>query len=191
MFRLSGPFIYNRLDASGSAILYGNIAGTGTRCLLIIAWFSFKQNSSLVIQFPLRLPLLIPDLATTRPSFTPAGWLVAYSHLTFSFDRAMLHLVVITASPTSTFPIPPCRTYSGFVLPAESGCIYAQLLTAWRPKGGFSITSNEPVLTRRPLPTRTSGTRQQCAVTDSPPSNNYNRSRTCRRDLSVINHCSL
>lgn len=74
MFRLSDPFIYNCLDAVGSVRCPENIACVRARCLLIITRFSFKQSASLVIQFSLGLPLFIPDLATTCPSFH-ARWM--------------------------------------------------------------------------------------------------------------------
>ena len=68
MFRLSDPFTYNCLDVFGFAKCSGSNAGTHTRCLFIMTGFSFKKNASSVIQFALRLPLFIPDLAAACPS---------------------------------------------------------------------------------------------------------------------------
>lgn len=156
MFRLSDPFIYNCLDAFGSAGCSGNIviARVGSRCLLIITRFPFKQNASLVIQFFPGLPLFIPDLAAIRPSvIMPAGCFVAYFHFTSRFDRAMLHLLVTTACPTSASPVPPCRVQQWHAVGRGWLHSHARLQITWTLTANVFVTPNEPILTRRPLPT--------------------------------------
>lgn len=58
------------------------------------------------------------------------------------------------------------------MLPAEAGYITtARLQIKWTRRDSFYITTNEPIVTRRPLPTRKLGSRLQRAMGNSPRGN--------------------
>lgn len=118
MFRLSDPFIYNCLDAVGSVRCPENVACVRARCLLIIARFSFKQNASLVIQFFLGLPLFIPDLATTCPSFH-ARWM-------FCCLFALHFLIRLSDAPPRGDNGLPDKRVSSTVMPEVAAMLYSR-----------------------------------------------------------------